>query len=274
MADYQETQLGKETAYTDCYDPSLLCPIPRVKARQAQSVGAAVNFKGLDLWTAYELSWLNSNGLPQLAVAEFIIPCTSDSIIESKSFKLYLNSYIQTQFASMEAVQQQLIDDLSRAAGSSVEVILYDIAEYNGIKPIAEPQGFCIDNQPVVIEDYSPNTALLAIDRDRQVDETLYSHLLKTNCPVTNQPDWASIYISYKGPRIDAEGLLKYIVSFRQHQDFHEQCVEQIFMDIHKHCEPQELTVYARYTRRGGLDINPFRSTHLSMPAYFRQVRQ
>ena len=274
MADYQETQLGKETAYADCYDPSLLCPIARVKARQNQFGSTSVRFKGIDLWTAYELSWLNSNGLPQLAVAEFIIPCTSDSIIESKSFKLYLNSYIQTQFATMEAVQHQLTVDLSRAAGSTVEVILYQIAEYNGIKPIAEPQGFCIDNQPVVIEDYAPCANLLAIDRESQAEETLYSHLLKTNCPVTNQPDWASIYISYKGPKMDAEGLLKYIVSFRQHQDFHEQCVEKIFVDISNHCEPQQLTVYARYTRRGGLDINPFRSSHLSMPTYFRQVRQ
>ena len=274
MADYQETQLGKETTYADCYDPSLLCPIPRVKARQTQSDADSHGFKGLDLWTAYELSWLNPDGLPQLAIAEFIFPRTSDSIIESKSFKLYLNSYIQTQFASMDVVQQQLTDDLSRAAGSVVEVILYEIAEYNGIKPIAEPQGYCIDNQQVVIDQYQPNTDLLAVDRDSQVEETLYSHLLKTNCPVTNQPDWASIYISYKGPKINAEGLLKYLVSFRQHQDFHEQCVEQIFMDIRKHCEPQQLTVYARYTRRGGLDINPFRSTHLTMPAYFRQVRQ
>ena len=274
MADYQETQLGKETIYADYYDPNLLCPIPRAKARQNRSDSASLPFKGLDLWTAYELSWLNSNGLPQLAIAEFIIPCTSDSIIESKSFKLYLNSYIQTQFATMDRVQQQLSDDLSRAAGSQVEVILYEIAEYNGVKPIVEPQGFCIDNQPVEIDDYQPNADLLVVNTHSHVEETLYSHLLKTNCPVTNQPDWASIYISYKGPKIDAGGLLKYIVSLRQHQDFHEQCVEQIFMDISNRCQSQQLSVYARYTRRGGLDINPFRSTHLSMPAYFRQVRQ
>lgn len=274
MSDYQETQLGKQTVYADCYDSSLLCPIPRVKARQAQSNSDSIAFKGFDLWTAYELSWLNADGLPRLAIAEFVFPCTSDSIIESKSFKLYLNSYIQTQFASMEAVQQQLIDDLSHAAGSDIEVILYEMAEYQGIKPIAEPQGRCIDHQQVVIDQYHPNPQLLQVKKGLDIEETLYSHLLKTNCPVTNQPDWASVYISYKGPKIATEGLLKYIVSYRQHQDFHEQCVEQIFMDITKYCQPEQLTVYARYTRRGGLDINPFRSSYMTVPPYFRQVRQ
>lgn len=274
MTDYTFTELGKDTSYSDSYNPSLLCPIPRVKARQTSNESMALPFIGVDVWTAYELSWLNLDGLPQIAIVEFMVPCDSDSIVESKSFKLYLNSFIQTQFVSMEAVQAQLIKDLSAATGAEVEVVLYEIAEYQGVQPISEPQGLCIDRQPLVIDAYSPDSSLLALESDTEVNETLYSHLLKTNCPVTDQPDWASVYIFYKGPKIDRAGLLKYIVSYRQHQDFHEQCVEQIFLDIMASCAPTELSVYARYMRRGGLDINPFRSNHLSRPPLFRQVRQ
>jgi 7-cyano-7-deazaguanine reductase len=274
MTDYTFTELGKDTSYSDSYNPSLLCPIPRVKARQTSNESMALTFIGVDVWTAYELSWLNLDGLPQIAIVEFMVPCDSDSIVESKSFKLYLNSFIQTQFVSMEAVQAQLIKDLSAATDAEVEVVLYEIAEYQGVQPISEPQGLCIDRQPLVIDAYSPDASLLALESDTEVNETLYSHLLKTNCPVTDQPDWASVYIFYKGPKIDRAGLLKYIVSYRQHQDFHEQCVEQIFLDIMASCAPTELSVYARYMRRGGLDINPFRSNHLSRPPLFRQVRQ
>ena len=274
MADYRFTELGKETAYTDQYDASLLCPIPRVKARQLDAEAEVLPFKGVDLWTAYELSWLNLDGLPQVAIVEFVIPCDSQAIVESKSFKLYLNSFIQTTFASMEAVQQRLIADLSSATGAVIEVVLYEVSEYQGIQPISEPQGQCIDKQSVKINSYYPDSGLLVSASDISVEETLYSHLLKTNCPVTDQPDWASLYIFYKGPKIQQEGLLKYIVSYRQHQDFHEQCVEQIYLDIMQHCQPQQLSVYARFMRRGGLDINPFRSTHLERPPLFRQVRQ
>jgi 7-cyano-7-deazaguanine reductase len=231
-------------------------------------------FIGVDVWTAYELSWLNLYGLPQIAIVEFMVPCDSDSIVESKSFKLYLNSFIQTKFASMESVHSNLVKDLSAATGAVVEVTLYEVSEYQGIQPISEPQGYCIDRQPIVIDTYIPDLTLLTTEGDAQVNETLYSHLLKTNCPVTDQPDWASIYIFYKGAKIDQAGLLKYIVSYRQHQDFHEQCVEQIFIDIMSSCSPTELSVYARYMRRGGLDINPFRSTHSLRPPLFRQVRQ
>jgi 7-cyano-7-deazaguanine reductase len=272
MSDYRFTELGKETRYSDFYDPSLLCPIPRVKARQSKD--KALPFVGIDLWTAYELSWLNLDGLPQMAIVEFMIPCDSESIVESKSFKLYLNSFIQTQFASMEAIHSQLVNDLSAATGAVVNVVLYEIAEYQGIQPVSEPKGLCIDRQSLVIDTYSPDPTLLATESNKQVSETLYSHLLKTNCPVTDQPDWASIYIFYKGSKIDRAGLLKYIVSYRQHQDFHEQCVEQIFVDIMSACSPTELSVYARYLRRGGLDINPFRSNHCAHPPLFRQVRQ
>jgi 7-cyano-7-deazaguanine reductase len=272
MSDYRFTELGKETRYSDFYDPSLLCPIPRVKARQSKD--KALPFVGIDLWTAYELSWLNLDGLPQMAIVEFMIPCDSESIVESKSFKLYLNSFIQTQFASMEAIHSQLVNDLSAATGAVVNVVLYEIAEYQGIQPVSEPKGLCIDRQSLVIDTYSPDPTLLATESNKQVSETLYSHLLKTNCPVTDQPDWASIYIFYKGSKIDRAGLLKYIVSYRQHQDFHEQCVEQIFVDIMSACSPTEISVYARYLRRGGLDINPFRSNHSAHPPLFRQVRQ
>lgn len=272
MSDYRFTELGKETRYSDFYDPSLLCPIPRVKARQSND--KSLPFVGIDLWTAYELSWLNLDGLPQMAIVEFMIPCDSESIVESKSFKLYLNSFIQTQFASMEAIHSQLVKDLSAATGAVVNVVLYEISEYQGIQPVSEPKGLCIDRQSLVIDTYSPDPTLLATESNKQVSETLYSHLLKTNCPVTDQPDWASIYIFYKGSKIDRAGLLKYIVSYRQHQDFHEQCVEQIFVDIMSACSPTELSVYARYLRRGGLDINPFRSNHCTHPPLFRHVRQ
>ena len=274
MSDYTFTELGKDTSYSDSYDSSLLCPIPRVKARQSNAQSKPLPFVGVDVWTAYELSWLNLDGLPQIAIVEFMVPCDSQSIVESKSFKLYLNSFIQTQFPSMEAVENQLVIDLSAATGAVVEVTLYDISEYQGIQPIGEPQGLCVDRQPLVIDTYSPDASFLRLQSDTEVIETLYSHLLKTNCPVTDQPDWASVYIFYKGAKIDQAGLLKYIVSYRQHQDFHEQCVEQIFTDIMSSCSPSELSVYARYMRRGGLDINPFRSTHLSRPPLFRQVRQ
>ena len=212
MADYRDTELGRETVYSDQYDASLLYPIPRKKARDG--VGDSTLFTGVDLWTAFEISWLNQHGLPQVAIGEFIFPCTSEAIVESKSFKLYLNSFNQSRFSSMEEVSQVLYTDLSAASGSTVEVILYEIEEYNGFKPIAEPDAICLDKRPVAIECYEPDCSTLQSDRAVQADETLCSHLLRTNCPVTDQPDWASIYISYKGPQIDRDGLLKYIVSF------------------------------------------------------------
>ena len=273
MVDYSDTGLGKDTGYTDQYDASLLYPIPRAKARGVVENGEQP-FVGVDLWTAFEISWLNAHGLPQVAIGEFIFPCTSSAIVESKSFKLYLNSLIQTEFDSMQAVQDILVADLSAATDSAVDVVLYELAEYDSFKPISEPHGICIDHQQVAVDTYQPEAAFLVADNGVSVTETLYSHLLKTNCPVTDQPDWASVYISYTGPAIDRAGLLKYIVSFRQHQDFHEQCVEKIYTDILQRCEPTELSVYARYMRRGGLDINPFRSSAQRVPPNYRQVRQ
>ena len=272
MADYSDTELGRETSYSDQYDASLLDPIPRTKAREESTDAAA--FIGVDLWTAFEISWLNNDGLPQVAIGEFIFPCTSDAIIESKSFKLYLNSFNQTQYPSMDAVQGVMQNDVSVASGADVAVVLYEVGDFNRVRPVEESQGTCIDQRAVTIDTNQPDTSFLQVDNRRPVTETLYSHLLRTNCPVTDQPDWASLYISYKGAQINADGLLKYVVSFRQHQDFHEQCVEKIFSDIMQRCEPTELSVYARYMRRGGLDINPYRSTIDAAPSAFRQVRQ
>ncbi len=278
MVDHSDTGLGKDTAYTDQYDAALLFPIPRSKARgtgEKEGVEAGgLPFLGTDLWTAFEISWLNQQGLPQVAIGEFIFPCTSDAIIESKSFKLYLNSFNQTQYPSMDAVQAVMQADVSAACGAEIEVQLYRVGDYNEIRPVAESEGTCIDQRSVSVDTYQPNAGFLQADSSALVSETVYSHLLRTNCPVTDQPDWASVYISYKGAQIDADGLLKYIVSFRQHQDFHEQCVEKIFVDIMARCQPQELSVYARYMRRGGLDINPYRSTVNQSPSAFRQVRQ
>jgi 7-cyano-7-deazaguanine reductase len=278
MVDHSDTGLGKVTAYTDQYDAALLFPIPRSKARgTGKKEGAETGglpFLGTDLWTAFEISWLNQEGLPQVAIGEFIFPCTSDAIIESKSFKLYLNSFNQTQYPSMDAVQAVMQADVSAACGAEIEVQLYRVGDYNEIRPVAESEGTCIDQRSVSVDTYQPNAGFLQADSSALVSETVYSHLLRTNCPVTDQPDWASVYISYKGAQIDADGLLKYIVSFRQHQDFHEQCVEKIFVDIMACCQPQELSVYARYMRRGGLDINPYRSTVNRSPSAFRQVRQ
>ncbi|MDG1243802.1 MAG: NADPH-dependent 7-cyano-7-deazaguanine reductase QueF [Porticoccaceae bacterium] len=273
MANYSDTGLGKQSTYTDQYDVSLLQPISRSKARQHEA-GGELPFVGSDLWTAFELSWLNSDGLPQVAIGEFSFPCTSDSIIESKSFKLYLNSLIQTKYPSKQAVTDLLTVDLSDACGKNVGVVLYELSEYSGFHRISEPDGICLDHRGVSIDTYEPDNKFLIADKREVITETLYSHLLKTNCPVTDQPDWASVYVSYSGPRIDKDGLLKYVVSYRQHQDFHEQCVEQIFTDIMQCCSPSELSVYARYMRRGGLDINPFRSTTLTVPPVWRQVRQ
>jgi|TARA_B110000902_G_scaffold111833_1_gene131875 7-cyano-7-deazaguanine reductase len=280
MANYSDTELGKATDYSSSYDPSLLDPIPRATAReQLEAIGGPLPpFLGVDLWTGFEVSWLNNQGMPQVAIVEFLVPCSSVNIVESKSFKLYLNSFNQTHFESSQAVQECMTADLCAAAQGDVEIVFYQLAEYNGFRPVTEPQGHCLDQQHIAIDCYTPNPDFLVLDETGKegatVTETLYSHLLRTNCPVTDQPDWASVYISYQGAQIDRAGLLKYLVSFRQHQDFHEQCVEKIYGDIMQRCQPAQLDVYARYMRRGGLDINPFRSSRYPFPPSHRQVRQ
>lgn len=252
--------LGQQTSYPDHYDASLLFPVPRADAREQLPVDQGLPFVGEDCWTAYELSWLDNNGKPQVRLGEFYFDYDSPNIVESKSFKLYLNSFNQTSFASEAEVVARLQQDLSSASGSPCRLQLYSLDDAQALSCV-KPSGHCIDELDVQISEYTPMPSLLAVDTERQVEkELLYSHLLKTNCPVTGQPDWATVFIEYTGHAIKRADLLAYIISFRGHQDFHENCVERIFCDIQAHCEPTALSVCARYTRRGGLDINPLRT--------------
>jgi 7-cyano-7-deazaguanine reductase len=253
--------LGKATEYQSHYAPELLYPIPRQLKRSELGIAdAALPFVGDDLWNAYELSWLNTKGKPVVAVGTFRVQATSPNLIESKSFKLYLNSFNQTSFDSLEAVSAVMTRDLSAAAGSPVTVALESLSQRPQAS-IGTPDGFLLDDLDIACDRYQPAPELLTCRAGEAVEETLYSHLLKSNCLVTGQPDWAMVVIRYRGAPIDRAGLLRYIVSFRNHNEFHEQCVERIFTDILQRCRPEALAVYARYTRRGGLDINPFRST-------------
>ncbi|HJV07540.1 MAG TPA: NADPH-dependent 7-cyano-7-deazaguanine reductase QueF [Chromobacteriaceae bacterium] len=256
----EHSPLGKTVSYRDTYDPSLLFPIARQLKRQEIGLDeTALPFSGVDIWTGYELSWLNARGKPQVAIAEFRIPAESPNLIESKSFKLYLNSFNQTRLESVAALQQRLTADLSQAAGVPVSVSLLLPAQFASLQ-MAELAGESLDELDIEVAHYAPCPEVLRADPAELVSETLCSHLLKSNCLVTGQPDWGSVQISYRGPRIERESLLRYLIGFRQHNEFHEQCVERIFADVLRQCQPQQLTVYARYTRRGGLDINPFRT--------------
>ena len=277
----EQSQLGKTSAYVDQYDPSLLFPIPRAGKRAEIGITGASPFFGADLWTAFELSWLNPRGKPQVALAHITVPSESPHIIESKSFKLYLNSFNNTVFKDAREVQDRLRTDLSEAAWrgatqpSSVGVRLL-APELFDQEPVHELDGLSLDRLDVECTRYTPAPELLHADHDEApVTEVLTSNLLKSNCLVTGQPDWGSVQIRYSGAQIDQEGLLQYLVSFRNHNEFHEQCVERIFMDIWQRCQPTQLTVYARYTRRGGLDINPFRTSHPgALPPNVRTARQ
>ena len=271
----QHAPLGADTQYVNQYDAGLLYPIQRNLNWQALGVEqSSLPFTGVDIWNAYEVSWLNAKGKPVVRLAEFRIPADSSHIIESKSFKLYLNSFNLTAFDDEAQVVTQMQADLSAAAGAAVEVKL---SALDGAGQVSQFAGECIDELDISVTDYEPNADCLMLADDSQqesVSESLYSHLLKSNCPVTGQPDWASIVIEYKGQAISREGLLKYLISYREHGDFHEQCVEAIFMDIWQRCQPQELTVYARYLRRGGLDINPYRTSTSGNAENLRLSRQ
>jgi 7-cyano-7-deazaguanine reductase len=259
--------------YKDRYDPRLLSPIARQPQREEIGIGTPLPFWGTDIWTAYELSWINSQGKPQIAIAALYFPADSPRLIESKSLKHYLNSLNQASFENAHSAQKILEQDLSRASGSPVEVLLKS-PEVFGQERIEELPGESLDRLEVDIRDYRVNPDFLETG-DRVVEETLVSNLLKTNCPITGQPDWAAIQIRYRGPRMERAGLLRYLVSYRQHQDFHENCVERIFMDLRRRCRPEKLTVYARYTRRGGIDINPFRTNfETTRPVHSRTARQ
>jgi 7-cyano-7-deazaguanine reductase len=268
-----DSPLGKSSAYPARYDASLLFPIPRAGQRAAIGIGDALPFRGVDIWNAYELSWLDAHGKPEVAIGGFRVPATTANIVESKSLKLYLGSYAQERFASAHDVRARIARDLSNAAGGDVAVALVTPKHFASIA-LTELDGESIDDRPIAIEHYGPPDAGLLHVSGGHVEETLISNLLKTNCPVTGQPDWASVQVRYAGPRIDREGLLRYIVSFRNHSDFHEHCVERMYVDLMRRCTPHRLAVYARYTRRGGLDINPWRSSEAGDPPNPRTPRQ
>ena len=281
--------LGKPATYVAEYDATLLFPIARASKRAELGLPGATPFFGADLWSAFELSWLNPRGKPQVALAHFTVPCETRNLIESKSLKLYLNSFNNTRFADADAVKARLRADLSEAvwrdtalfsapngaapASIGVRLLLPELFER---EPIYELDGLSLDRLDIECSHYTPAPELLKVLPDEaSVSEVLTSNLLKSNCLVTGQPDWASVQISYTGAPIDQEGLLQYLVSFRNHNEFHEQCVERLFMDIWTRCKPLKLTVYARYTRRGGLDINPFRTSHpQALPVNTRTARQ
>lgn len=271
----KDSPLGHAVAYSDQYDASLLFPIARREAREAIGLTAAPPFFGADIWNAYELSWLNERGKPQIAVATVIVPAESECIVESKSFKLYLASFAQTRFASSQSVIDTMRQDLTATCGASVTVRLTLPYDFGNLRR-DELAGTPLDRLDLDTDIYTPAPELLTAEFDRApVDETLVSNLLKTNCPVTGQPDWASVQVRYVGPPIDQAGLLRYIVSYRMHTGFHEQCVERMFVDIAARCRPVKLAIYARYTRRGGLDINPFRTNfNLPLPDNDRTGRQ
>ncbi|MGF1693509.1 NADPH-dependent 7-cyano-7-deazaguanine reductase QueF [Photobacterium kagoshimensis] len=274
-AELADLTLGQKTEYADKYDPSLLQAVPRSLNRDDLALGDELPFTGYDIWTLYELSWLNGKGLPQVAIGEVRLPANSPNLIESKSFKLYLNSFNQTRFNDWQEIVETLHKDLSACAGQDVDVTIQPLTDFTD-EAIVNFSGECIDDQDIEITEYDFNADHLegAAEGD-VVTEELHSHLLKSNCLITNQPDWGSVRISYKGKQINREKLLRYLVSFRNHNEFHEQCVERIFSDIMAFCQPELLTVYARYTRRGGLDINPYRTNQGKTPSNnFRLARQ
>ena len=275
MTQADQSPLGKASAYADQYDASLLFAIPRGLKRLELGIDGTPPVFGADMWTAFELSWLNLRGKPQLALAHITVPCESPNIIESKSFKLYLNSFNNTRFADARDVRERIRADIGAAVGAGIGIKTLG-PELFDQEPVHEMDGLNLDRLDVECIHFTPAPELLFAEFDEPpVTETLTSNLLKSNCLVTGQPDWGSVQISYSGAQINQEGLLQYLVSFRNHHEFHEQCVERIFMDVWMRCKPIRLSVYARYTRRGGLDINPFRTSYpQGLPANVRTARQ
>ena len=275
MTNPDQSPLGKPSAYADQYDASLLFAMPRAPKRLELGITGTPPFFGADLWTAFELSWLNLRGKPQLALAHITVPCESPHIIESKSFKLYLNSFNNTRFADARDVRERIRADIGAAVGVGIGIKTIG-PELFDQEPVHEMDGLNLDRLDVECIHFTPAPELLFAEFDEPpVTETLTSNLLKSNCLVTGQPDWGSVQISYSGAQINQEGLLQYLVSFRNHHEFHEQCVERIFMDVWTRCKPIKLSVYARYTRRGGLDINPFRTSYpQGLPPNVRTARQ
>lgn len=269
----EKSSLGKKVQYDNPYDPSLLFPIPRETKRTEIGITQQLPFIGVDVWNAFELCWLNPKGKPIVALGEFVFSCESPRLVESKSLKLYLNSFNKTKFSSKEEVVNIMTKDLSEAVGSPVTVHVFSVDECATLA-FEQWQGVCLDDLDVECTVYQVEPNYLITSGTAVVTETIHSHLLKSNCLVTGQPDWASIQIHYRGKQIDHAGLLKYIVSFRDHNGFSEHCVEHIFMDIWQRCQPEELSIEGRYTRRGGLDINPIRSTGSYFSRNLRLDRQ
>ena len=269
-----DSLLGKSTPYCSEYNSALLFPIPRQEKRRELGIdGSDLPFSGLDIWTGFEVSWLNPKGKPVAVIAEFAFQVDSPNLVESKSFKLYLNSFNGTRFDSQEQVQALMVQDLSLVSGAEVDVQIRSLDEPETL--LGKLAGTNLDELDIEVNDYVVNAELLSVvDSAEYVTETLNSHLLKSNCLVTGQPDWGSVVISYDGSQINHENLLKYLISFREHNEFHEQCVERIFTDIMRQCKPDNLTVYARYVRRGGLDINPYRSNFEDEFDISRTLRQ
>ncbi len=268
-----ENPLGRATSYPEQYSPDLLYAIARIDARGALGIDADPPFQGADIWNAWDLTWLDANGQPQVGTAEIHVPADSPNLVESKSLKLYLGSFAMTPCGSRQDLAEILTRDLSAATGGAGYVVIRGPDAPDG-SAVARLPGRCIDTLQAHCDTYEVNPALLTADADNVVAEELHSHLLRSLCPVTGQPDLGSIAINYRGPRIDPEALLRYVVSYRQHQDFHEACVERMFMDIRKRCGAEQLSVYARYQRRGGLDINPFRSNFEASAPNTRLWRQ
>ena len=273
MTDLTASPLGHATIYVDGYDPRLLFPVERAPLRAELGLGEPLPFRGADLWTAYELSWLDPGGKPQIAIATFVVPAETPCIVESKSMKLYLTAFNQARFPSAAEVATTIARDLSSAAGATVGLSLIAAERFAELGH-AELDGQCLDSLPLIVEDYAPAPQRL-IASGPVVSESVFTHLFRSLCPVTGQPDYASVQVRYRGPKIDATGLLAYLVSFRRHPGFHEHCVERIFADVWQRCAPEVLSVYARFTRRGGLDINPFRTSgDESPPENRRTARQ
>lgn len=256
----EQSELGKKSEYDPIYNPDKLFPIPRKGKRDEIGVSKELPFYGFDLWNHYEVSWLNEKGKPVVALAEIVYGCETPNIIESKSMKLYFNSFNNSTFKEVDTVKTIIEKDIAARVEGKVSVTINLLPLKNNETLYAGFEGTCIDDLDIDCSSYNIDTSFLTSEKD-YVEESLYSNLLKSNCLVTNQPDWGSVLITYKGKQINREGLLRYLVSFRNHNEFHEQCIERIFMDIMSICKPDELTVYGRYTRRGGLDINPYRTT-------------
>lgn len=265
--------LGQESGYPDKYAPELLCPIPRADSRNALGIAGTLPFQGVDIWNAWELTWLGEGDLPAVATAEITVPADSRCIVESKSLKLYLNSFSMSRFSSSIEVAATVTSDLSACVGGRVGVKVKPVASTEA-RRVSRLAGDCLDSMSVTCADWEVNAGLLRAENDAVVDEDLHTHLLRSLCPVTSQPDTGSLQISYRGPKIDRASLLRYVVSYRQHNDFHEACVERMFVDLLSRCAPEKLSIHARYQRRGGIDINPYRSNTDERPLNLRLWRQ